>query len=162
MQGSWAGGQYEPKRDIIRLAALQGRCQEEDMDKEFFNPPGLNKPPGYTHTVTVRGGKHIFIAGQTAWNAQGELIGRGDLRAQAIQVFENMKLALAAAGATFDDVVKYTTFVVNYSPEVRPMLGEVREMYLPKEHPPASTLVGVQSLARDGMLIEVEATAMVD
>src|ERR1700674_1261364 len=127
------------------------------MNKEFFNPSGLNQPPGYTHVVTARAGKTIYIAGQTAWNASGELVGKGDLRAQAIQVFENLKLALAAAGATFNDIVKYTTFVVNYSPEVRPMLGEVREMYLPKVNPPASTLVGVQSLARDGMLIEVEA-----
>jgi enamine deaminase RidA (YjgF/YER057c/UK114 family) len=132
------------------------------MDKEFFNPPGLNEPPGYTHVVTARGGKHVFIAGQTAYNAKGELVGRDDLRAQTIQAFENLKTALAAAGATFNDVVKYTTFVVNYSPDVRPMLGEVRAMYLPKEHPPASTLLGVQSLARDGMLIEIEATAVID
>ena len=70
------GGQYDPKRDIIRLATPRVCHQEEHMDKEFFNPPGLNKPPGYTHAVTARGGKHIFIAGQTAWNAQGELVGR--------------------------------------------------------------------------------------
>jgi enamine deaminase RidA (YjgF/YER057c/UK114 family) len=135
---------------------------EEVMEKEFFNPPGLNKPPGYTHTVTARGGKTVYIAGQTAWNAQGDLVGRGDLRAQTVQAFENLKIALAAAGATFNDVVKYTTFVVNYSPDVRPMLGEVREQYLPKENPPASTLIGVQSLARDGMLIEIEAIAVLD
>ena len=82
--------------------------------------------------------------------------------AQTVQAFENLKIALAAAGATFGDVVKYTTFVVNYSPEVRPMLGEVREMYVPMDHPPAHTLIGVQSLARDGMLIEIEATAVID
>jgi enamine deaminase RidA (YjgF/YER057c/UK114 family) len=132
------------------------------MEKEFINPPGLNKPPGYTHTVTARGGKQVFIAGQTAWNAQGELVGRGDLRAQTVQAFENLKIALAAAGATFSDVVKFTTFIVNYSPDVRPMLGEVREKYVPMDRPPAHTLIGVQSLARDGMLIEIEATAVVD
>jgi enamine deaminase RidA (YjgF/YER057c/UK114 family) len=135
---------------------------EDRVPKEFINPPGLNEPPGYTHVVTATGGKLVFVAGQTAWNAKGELVGRGDLRAQTIQAFENLKTALSAAGATFADVVKYTTFVVGYSPEVRPMLGEVRSMYLPKDHPAAHTLLGIQSLARDGMLIEIEATAVVE
>lgn len=133
------------------------------MEKQFFNPPGLSQPANYSHAVTVKGaGKLIFLAGQTAHNAQGELVGPGDLRAQAIQVFENLKTALAAAGATLGDVTKYTTFIVNYSPELRGVMGEVRAIYLPAENPPASTLLGVQSLAREGMLIEIEAIAVVD
>jgi enamine deaminase RidA (YjgF/YER057c/UK114 family) len=133
------------------------------MEKQFFNPPTLNTPANYSHAVTVKGaGKLVFIAGQTAFNAQGELVGQGDLRAQAIQVFENLKIALAAAGATFDDVVKYTTFIVNYTPDARSVVGEVRGKYLPSVNPPASTLLGVQALAREGMLIEVEAIAVVD
>jgi signal peptidase I len=147
---------------IMGAVGAQSHRTESRMEKEFINPPGLNKPPGYTHVVTALGGKQIFIAGQTAWNASGELIGLGDLRAQTVQAFENLKTALEAAGASFRDVVKYTTFVVNYSPEVRPMLGEVREKYVPMDHPPAHTLIGVQSLARDGMLIEIEATAVID
>jgi signal peptidase I len=144
-----------------RVGAIT-KQEDVHMEKEYINPPGLNKPPGYTHVVTARGGKQVFIAGQTAWNANGELVGPGDLRAQTVQAFENLKTALAAAGASFADVVKYTTFVVNYSPEVRPMLGEVREKYVPMDHPAAHTLIGVQSLARDGMLIEIEATAVID
>jgi enamine deaminase RidA (YjgF/YER057c/UK114 family) len=132
------------------------------MATEFFNPAGLSVPPGYTHVVTVEGGKLAFISGQTAYNANSELVGPGDLRAQTVQAFENLKIALAAVGATFEHVVKYTTFIVDYTPDVRPMLGEVRSMYLPKQNPPASTLLGVQALARDGMLIEIEAIARLD
>jgi enamine deaminase RidA (YjgF/YER057c/UK114 family) len=132
------------------------------MPKQFINPPELSVPPAYTHVVTATGGKLVFIAGQTGHNAKGELVGAGDFRAQAIQAFENVKAALAAGGATFADVVKYTTFVVGYTPELRSVLGEVRARYLPKENPPASTLLGVQALAREGMLIEVEAVAVVE
>jgi len=132
------------------------------MPKQFVNPPELSQPPGYIHVVTASGGKTIYVAGQTAHNAKGELVGEGDLRAQAIQAFENLKAALAAAGATFADIVKYTTFIVNYTPEVRPLLTEVRSMYLPKQNPPASTLLGIQGLAREGMLIEIEAIAVVE
>jgi enamine deaminase RidA (YjgF/YER057c/UK114 family) len=151
-----------PSGTIMGRIGAESDRMERRMEKEYINPPGLNKPPGYTHVVTALGGKQIFIAGQTAWNANGELVGPGDLRAQTVQAFENLKTALEAAGASFADVVKYTTFVVNYSPEVRPMLGEVREKYVPMERPPAHTLIGVQSLARDGMLIEIEATAVID
>ncbi len=133
------------------------------MEKQFINPPEINPPASYSHVVNVNGaGRLVFIAGQTAFNAAGELVGRGDLRAQATQVFENLEIALAAAGATFEDVVKYTTFIVNYTPEQRSVLAEVREKYLPARNPPASTLLGVQSLAREGMLIEIEMIAALE
>src|SRR5712692_1641223 len=128
--------------------------------KEFLNPAGISTPTGYTHVVTALGGKLVFIAGQTAFNAQGQLVGQGDLRAQAKQVYEHLKTALASVGASFADVVKMTTFVVNYKPEDRAIIAEMRNEYLPKQNPPASTLLGVQSLAREGMLIEIEATAV--
>ena len=71
-------------------------------------------------------------------------------------------VALAAAGATFDDVVKITTYVVDYTPEMRSVIGEVRGRYLPAENPPASTLVGVSALAGPEWLIEIEAIAVTD
>jgi len=104
----------------------------------------------------------IYLAGQVAFDRTGTLIGRGDLRAQAVQVFENLNAALAAADATFADVVKMTMFILNYSPEMRPILREVRDLYLAAERPPANTLVGVQALAVDGLLIEIEAVAIKD
>jgi enamine deaminase RidA (YjgF/YER057c/UK114 family) len=129
--------------------------------KEFIQPAGLSTPGGYTHVVTARG-KMIFIAGQVAYDADAQLVGEGDLKAQAQQVFENLRIALAAAGATFEDVVKLTVYIVNYTPSDRAVLVEVRDRYVSREHPPASTLLGVQSLARPEFLIEIDAIAVTD
>ena len=132
------------------------------MEKKFINPPTLSTPRGYTHAVTATGGKMVFIAGQVAWDAKGEIVGKGDLRAQATQVYENLKAALAAAGATFTDVVKMNTYIVNFKAADLPVIREVRGKYFAHENLPASTLVGVQALAVDGLLIEVEVIAMVN
>lgn len=131
------------------------------MPKQFINPKELSNPGTYTHVVLADGKKIVFISGQVALDASGQVVGKGDLRAQTRQVFENLKIALASAGATFADVVKMNTYIVNYKPELRPMFIEGREGFLPKENPPASTLVGVTALAREEFLIEVEAVAVV-
>jgi enamine deaminase RidA (YjgF/YER057c/UK114 family) len=135
--------------------------KEAAAEKQFINPPGIATPRGYTHVVIVPSGKTIFIAGQVALNTKGEIVGKGDLRAQAAQVYENLKTALAAAGATFADVVKVNTYIVNLKPEHLPVLREVRSGYFPQQNPPASTLVGVTALANPDFLIEVEAIAAV-
>lgn len=128
---------------------------------EFLKPEGLAPANGYTHVVAAKPGRLVFIAGQVANDAKGNLVGKGDLRAQTRQVFENLKTALAAAGASFDDVVKITWYVKGYKPADLPTLREVRNAYVNKENPPASTLVGVASLFQDEYLIEVEAIAVV-
>lgn len=130
------------------------------MKKEFINPPALLQPRGYTQVVTVReGATMIFIAGQVGIDANGN-VGE-DLPTQTTQVFENLKSALAAAGATFDDVVKTTIYIVNYQSSDRALIGEIRNRYISTEHAPASTLVGVQALAFEGLFIEIEATAII-
>ena len=131
------------------------------MEKKFINPPTIATPRGYTHIVTATSGKMVFISGQVAFNVKGELVGKGDLRAQTTQVYENLKNALAAAGATTADVVKVNTYVVDFKPADLAVIREVRGQYFPFEHMPASTLVGVQALAFEGLLIEVEVVAMV-
>jgi enamine deaminase RidA (YjgF/YER057c/UK114 family) len=124
------------------------------------NPPALNEPQGYTHVVEARGQRLIYVSGQIAFNSAGELVGRGDLRAQTTQVWENIQAALEAVGASLSDVVKLNTYVVNYSPDQRPVLAEVRSRFLGPDRRPASTLVGVASLALDGLLVEIEAFAV--
>jgi len=131
------------------------------MEKKFINPQTLATPRGYTHVVTTTGGKMVFIAGQVAWDVKGEIVGKGDLRAQATQAYANLQAALAAAGATTADVVKLNTYVVNFKSADLPVIREVRGQFFPQENLPASTLVGVQALALDGLLIEIEAIAMV-
>lgn len=128
---------------------------------EFLKPDGLAPATGYTHVVVAQPGRLVFIAGQVANDKQGKLVGKDDLKAQATQVFENLKTALSAAGATFDDVVKITWYVKGYKPEYLPTLREVRLAYVNKDKPPASTLVGVAALVQDDYLLEVEAIAVV-
>jgi enamine deaminase RidA (YjgF/YER057c/UK114 family) len=131
------------------------------LQKQFLHP-FATKPPGYTHVVTVRGAaKTIYISGQVPTNERGEIVGKGDFAAQTRQVYENLKITLQAAGATFQDVVKMTTFVKDYKVEYLATLRSIRAEYLPKDDPPASTLVGVQSLYSPDVLIEIEAIAVV-
>ena len=123
------------------------------------NPATLSKPSGYTHVVTVSGGRTVYVAGQVALDQAGNLVGQGDLKAQARQVFENLKTALASSEATFDDVVKITVFMTDVSD--LQAFRETRNSYFTKE-PPASTLVQVVRLARPEFLIEIEAVAVVE
>ena len=132
------------------------------MPKQFINPPALNPPNGFTHVVTATGGKTVHVSGQVSVDERGEVVGRGDFRAQVERTFENLKAALAAAGATFEDVVKVTYFVVGLKPEHVPVVREVRRKYLDPDHPPASTLVGVAALVVPDWLIEIELVAVVD
>jgi reactive intermediate/imine deaminase len=123
-----------------------------------LNPPALSKPTGYTHIVEVQRGRTVYIAGQVAFDASGALVGKGDFKAQARQVMENLKAALAAANATFDNVVKVTTYVTDMS-QIQ-ALREIRASYFGAD-PPASTLVQVMALAMPDLMIEIEAIAVV-
>jgi reactive intermediate/imine deaminase len=123
-----------------------------------MNPPGLSTPTGYSHVVSARGGRTIYVAGQVANDAKGQLVGKGDLGAQARQVFANLETALKAAGATFNDVVKTNYYLLDAS-QVQ-VVRDVRSKYFTKELP-ASTLVQVSRLANPDFLIEIEVVAVV-
>jgi len=123
------------------------------------NPPTLSKPTGYTHIVEVTGpGKTIYISGQIALDKDGKVVGDGDMKAQAEQVFKNLEAALAAAGAKFTDVVKMNTFITDMDKAAA--VREVRARYF-GETTPASTLVQVVKLARPEFLLEIEVIAFV-
>lgn len=121
------------------------------------NPAGLYPPNGYTHVVEATGGRTVYISGQVPMDAKGNVFGAGDFRAQVTQVFENLKAALAAAGAGFGDVVKTNYYVLDMSNIA--VLREVRAKYLGAA-PPASTLVEVKKLANDAFLVEIEVVAV--
>jgi enamine deaminase RidA (YjgF/YER057c/UK114 family) len=136
--------------------------READMAKpKFSNPAGLSKPPGYSHVVEVAGpARMIFVAGQLGLDLQNNLVGApGDFRAQVTQAFENLKIALHAAGADFGDVVKITNYLTDMSH--LPIFREVRDKYVNVAAPPASTTIQISKFARDGALFEIEAVAMV-
>ena len=121
-------------------------------------PPGMTPGNGYSHAVSARG-RLVAIAGQVAMDEHGELVGPGDPVAQTERVFENMRLALAAAGATFADIVKFGVFVTDMS--TLPVVREVRDRHVDRTRPPASTAVQVVALFRPGYLVEIEALAVV-
>jgi len=128
------------------------------MAVEHIQPAGLSNPPAYSQVV--KAGNTIYIAGQVSQDEHGQLVGPGDIVAQANQVFENIAKALAAAGAGFSDVVKFTTYVTD--PRYREALRDVRSKYLGNNPPPASTLVVVAGLALPEYLLEIEAIAVVE
>src|SRR4051794_11579307 len=96
------------------------------MTLELINPEGLPTPPTYTHVVVATGTSLVFIAGQEPEDAQGGLVGPGDLAAQARQVFANLGRALTAAGASPRQVTKITIYVVHHRPEYLPVIEEAR------------------------------------
>ncbi|MFN0030301.1 MAG: RidA family protein [Acidimicrobiales bacterium] len=126
-----------------------------------IRPDGLANNPAYTQVVAARGSTTVYISGQVSLDADGNTVGAGDLGAQTAQVMANLKVALGAAGATFDDVTKITTYVVNYQPADRAVIAAARTPYFTAGSPPASTLVGVAALAAPDWLIEIEAIAVI-
>jgi|RhiMethySRZTD1v2_1073278.scaffolds.fasta_scaffold27670_4 enamine deaminase RidA (YjgF/YER057c/UK114 family) len=158
---------------VIVLIAKSASTQDQikGVEKQFINPPLLIASPNYTHIVSVRGGKTIFVSGQVAYDVTKDpqrrplesMVGKGDYRMQAKQAFTNLRTALEAAGARPSDVVKINVYVKNYrqSEHLGIISENVAELF-PKDRLPASTVVGVQSLALDELLIEVEAVAVVE
>ncbi len=127
------------------------------------NPDALYQPSNnaYTHVVTVDEGRLAFVSGQVAYDVDGNLVGRDDVAAQARQCFLNLRAALEAVGATTDDLVKITTYVVGYTESMRPGIGAARTEVLATDPPPASTLLGVSALAFSDLLVEVDAVARI-
>ena len=131
------------------------------MEKQQTNIRFINRAPaGYSHVVEVKGGRTLYIAGQIALDKDGNLVGRGDFRAQVKQVFENLKARLEKGGASFKDVVKLNYYLTDASD--LQSLRDTRNSYINTENPPASTLVVVKQLVREEFMIEVEAVAVVN
>lgn len=124
----------------------------------FLNPDSMSKPAAYSQVVEITTpGRMAFISGQVGVGPDGKLV-PGDFRAQAVRVFENLKAALAAVGATFDHVVKLNSYLLEL--EHQAVLREVRQLYINKAQPPASTSVRVAGFAREGVMLEVEAVVV--
>jgi enamine deaminase RidA (YjgF/YER057c/UK114 family) len=127
---------------------------------ELLNPPAISAPSGYSHVAKVTGGSLVFLSGQVALDAQGEVVGAGDYGRQAEQTFRNLAAALRAVGGDFRSVVKLGYFVLDLRalPEIR----KVRDRYIDPARPPASTAVQVGRLFRPELLLEIEAVACLD
>lgn len=130
----------------------------DDLHIRFLSPHTLPPAPGYTPAVEVTGGRALYISGQVALDAAGNLVGEGDFEAQARQAFANVGHALAAAGMEFRHVVKLGLYVLDMNQ--RDTLRLVRNEFVDVTQPPASTLVQVSAFFRPDVLFEVDAVAV--
>lgn len=134
------------------------------MPKTHINPTSLfpSVQHGFSQIVTSQGGKTVYISGQTAWDAEKRIVGGMNLGEQTRQALRNIRTAVEAAGATLADVAAVRIYVVNYKPADAGPVGEAFREFFPGECPPASTLIGVSSLAVEDFLIEIETIAVVE
>ena len=134
------------------------------MPKQHLNPETLfpSLPIGFSQVVIAEGGKTIYLSGQTAWDVNKQIVGGDDLGAQTRQALRNVQLGLAAVGGTLADVVSLRLYVVNPKPGDMNAVGEALREFFPADQPPASTWLGVASLAMPEFLIEIEAVAVID
>ena len=134
------------------------------MPREHINPPSLfpSQDYGFSQVVVASGKRTIYLSGQTAWDAQRKLVGGADLAAQARQAFRNVRTAVEAGGGRLEDVVSLRIYVVGYKPEDAQAVGGALRECFPGPALPATTWIGVASLADPGFLIEVEAIAVID
>ena len=130
---------------------------DREPELDFSTPDSMPPTVGYSQVVAVRAERMLYVSGQIAVNAAGEVVGAGDLLAQTRQVFANIAAALAAHGATFAQVVKLTYYMV----DIRqiPVVRAVRDEHIDSQRPPASTAVEIRRLIRDEFLIEIDAVA---
>ncbi|MGP4114095.1 RidA family protein [Streptomyces sp. 4N509B] len=133
------------------------------MSVTLINPEGLPKPDVYRQMAVATGSRLVFLAGQVARDADGRPVGEGDFAAQVEQCYLNVATALAEVGGSFDDVAKLTVYVVDWSPEKMPLLGEgvgraAERLGVDPVKP--ITLLGVAALGEPDLLVEVEATAV--
>lgn len=134
------------------------------MPKEHLNPPELfqSRQYGFSQIVTVEGGKTVYISGQVAWDANQQIVGTGDLRAQTWQTLRNVESAVHVAGGTLADVVSLRIYIVHDQMEHGSVISEGLRSFFLTESPPVSTWIGVTSLANEDFLIEIEAIAVIE
>src|SRR6267142_1365513 len=149
------------RSSMIALSYVRSKPRRGLMKRQNIQPESLSKRVMgghvlYSHVVVVEGRKTIFVAGQLARGPSGDVVGAGDMRAQLRQVGENIKAALAAAGATLADIVKTNTYVTDIEEFFKHV--DVRMEYFGAL--PTSTTVEVRKLAHPDLLVEVEASAV--
>jgi enamine deaminase RidA (YjgF/YER057c/UK114 family) len=134
------------------------------MSKEYLNPDALfpSLETGFSQIVIASGSRTIFISGQTAWDANRQIIGGTDLGQQTRQALLNIQTAVEIAGGRLADVVALRIYIVNYNPAQADAISSALREFFPEAQRPASTWIGVQTLAVPDFLIEIEATAVLD
>ncbi len=131
------------------------------MAVQHLNPEGLNKNPAFTNVIVVTGSaKTVYVGGQDAIDAAGNIVGKGDIRAQTEQILKNLQTALTAAGATLEHVIKWNIYVVQGQP-LQPGFEVFQQVWGRRPNPPIITMAYVAGLAHPDFLCEIDAVAVV-
>ena len=155
------------RRDVVAAAVTlavaagaTGSAQAQaKADVRNSNPSGMSSPPTYSHVVEVNGPhRTVYLAGQTGGDAAGKVA--GDFRAQAVQVFENIKTALASVGGGFEHVVKLTSYLTNIEANAAEYRTVRASYFTNRSALPASTLLQIPRLANPAYLLEVDVIAV--
>jgi len=156
---------------VLTLVFLTVSCsnnqKKSDMEKNkkgevaYINPEGLYKNPAYSQLVVTKGPmKTIYVGGQNATNKEGKVVGKGDLKAQAVHTLNNLKIALTAGGASLGNVIKWNVYIVE-GQDARVAFEALQQDLKEMPHPPIITGVYVAALAQPDFLLEMDAVAVV-
>jgi enamine deaminase RidA (YjgF/YER057c/UK114 family) len=131
------------------------------MGIKYLTPDGLHNNPAFSQVVETEGDvRTVYVGGQNAISSSGELVGEGDMRQQANQVFKNLEIALSAAGARLENVIKWNVYVLQGQPP-QPAFEEFQRVWGDRPNPPLVTVLFVAGLANPDFLLEIEAIAVV-
>jgi enamine deaminase RidA (YjgF/YER057c/UK114 family) len=133
------------------------------MNKKCINPKELfnSTQYGFSQIVVSGPGRMVFISGQVAWNEKMNIVGKDNLKLQAQQSIDNIKLAIESAGGRLENIVMLRIYKVNYKKEDGPVINEILKKNFDPLSPPASTWISVQGLANEEFMIEIEAQAVI-
>jgi enamine deaminase RidA (YjgF/YER057c/UK114 family) len=152
---------------FLLTVSCSNRKKQDDMEKQtpgevaYINPEGLHKNPAYSQLVITKGPlKTIYIGGQNATTREGQILGKGDIKAQATQTLNNLKIALAAGGASLSNVIKWNVYIVE-GQDSKVAFQALEEDLKKMPHPPIITGVYVAALAQPDFLLEMDAVAVV-
>ncbi len=145
---------------VMIAAAVFARFALAEDGVRFSNPDGLFKPSTFSQIAVGEGDQIVFISGQTARDANAQIVGIGDVRKQTQKALDNLRIAVEAAGGSISDIAKITTYIVNLQPDDRIWIGQLVKAHFPE--PPAHTLIGISALAAPELLVEIEAMAILD
>jgi enamine deaminase RidA (YjgF/YER057c/UK114 family) len=134
------------------------------MSKISLNPDSLfpSRQYGFSQIVVAQGSRTVYFSGQVAWDENQNIIGENDLRAQVWQSLRNVETAVTTAGGTLADIVTLRIYILHDWMDKTAPVSEGLKAFFPGDHPPATTWIGVPSLARPEFLIEIEGTAVLD
>lgn len=131
------------------------------VNVQHLNPDGLHHNPGFSQVVSVSGAvRTVYIGGQNGVDSNGQIVSKGDLKAQTEQIFRNLGLALRDAGAQLEHIIKWRIYVVQ-GQDIRDGFGVFQQVWGQRPNPPLITVLVVAGLANPDFLIELEAVAII-